>query len=152
MGAKDEAIMKRPAWLGFGAMLFACLMGEAAIAPIEDPDACLSTEQRAELAQRGKELFFRGGGNAQLALAQTRYREAADAQERAFAQLHRCEAAAEANVQRPCAAERATAAELDRRVAAARAEHAKRNDELAEELTARARRMRDDYPSCATPR
>lgn len=135
-----------------GALFLASGASHAAIAPVEDPDACLSTEQRAELAQRGKELFLRGGGSTQLALAQTKYREAADAHERSLAELRRCEAASQPGAQRQCAAERTAVSELEQRLAAARADHAKRNDELAEELTARARRMRDDYPSCATPR
>jgi hypothetical protein len=135
-----------------GLLFLASVASRAAIAPVEDPDACLSTEQRAQLVQRGKELFFHGGGNTQLALAQTKYREAADAHERALAELRRCEAAAEPGAQRKCVAERTAVAEHEQRVAAARADHAKRNDELAEELTARARRMREDYPSCAMPR
>ena len=144
--------MVLPAWLG--AMLLAAAVSEGAIAPVEDPDACLSAEQRAELAHRGKELFFRGGGNTQLALSLASYREAGDALERAQAELRRCESAAGAPDPgtRRCSAQREAAAGLERRAAAARAEYAKRSDELADELTARARKMREEFPACAAVR
>lgn len=138
-----------------GAMLVAAAVCEGAIAPVEDPDACLSAEQRAQLAQRGRELFFRGGGNTQLALSLGKYREAGDAHEHALAELRRCEAALVApdpGAQRRCSAQRAAAVELEQRVVAARAEYAKRSDELADELTARARRMREDFPACGAAR
>ena len=138
-----------------GAALLAAAVCEGAIAPVEDPDACLSTEQRTELAQRGKELFFRGRGNEPLAIAQAKYREASDALEQATADLRRCEAsvgAAEPGVERRCAAQRAVASDREQRVATARAEHAKRSAEMADEMTARARTMRAEYPPCAAPR
>ena len=131
-----------------GALLLAASISEGAIAPVEDPDACLSTEQRTELAQRGRELFFRGGGNEKVASAQAKVREVSDAHERASAELRSCEAAA----QRGCDAQRAAVTEFEQRVVAARAEQARRNAELADELTARARKMREEYPACPVPR
>lgn len=149
--------MKSPAWACLAAAWLAAAPSEAAIAPVEDPDACLSTEQRTELAQRGRELFFRGGGGGseRVALAQARLREASDARERASAELRLCEAtpvATEAGAGTHCAAQRAAVAELEQRVAVARAEQTKRNVELADELTARARKMREEFPACAVPR
>jgi hypothetical protein len=127
---------------------------EGAIAPVEDPDACLSTEQRAELAQRGRELFFRGGGNEKFTLAQAGYREAIDALDRAQAELRRCEAspAAEPGALARCSPQKAVVADFEQRFAAAKAERTRRSVEMADELTARARKMREDYPPCAAGR
>lgn len=146
--------MRIPGAACVGAVFLAAAVCEGAIAPVEDPDACLSAEQRAELAQRGRELFFRGSGNEKLTLAQAKYREASDAHERAAAELRRCEAlvATEPGTAARCSAQRAVAADLEQRVAIARAEQARRSVELADELTARARKMREEFPSCAIPR
>ena len=147
--------MRIPGLACVGTVFLAAVVCEGAIAPVEDPDACLSTEQRAELAQRSKEIFFRGRGTEPLALAQAKVREASDAHERATADLRRCEesvVAREPGAERRCSAQRAMAADLEQRVAIAKAEHAKRSVELADELTARARTIRAEFPSCAAAR
>ena len=115
----------------------------------EGPDACLTPEQRFELAARSKEVLIETTGLVMP--AQMKYRSAKLAYERAVASAHACEQVNPTSAD-SCQSERAQADERLRELEVLGEERKRQAVDAMLRAAVRAKAIRAEYASCEAPR
>ncbi|MGZ5036471.1 MAG: hypothetical protein ACXWGT_06785 [Usitatibacter sp.] len=115
----------------------------------EDPDVCLTPEQRAELAKRKGQVPFETAGL--IIPVQMRYRDAKLAYEKAVAAVRDCEKI-EPKDAGSCKIEQASADERSRELEALGEERKRQIVDAAVRSFARMKAIRAEYASCETAR